>query len=106
MRVRIAIPPKSQGKTRSTHTAVPKSPQVSFQSPQNKTKGSKHHLSAPIALAADARAWANQTSRSYSPVSLLLLTSTSRSPHFIFNYSATTPTQSAAPLDTKHVFSF
>lgn len=69
MRVRIAIPPKSQGKNRSTHTAVPNSPQVSFQSPQNKTKGSKHHLSAPIALAADARAWANQTSRSYSPVS-------------------------------------
>lgn len=97
MRARIAIPPKSQGENRSTHTAVPKSPQVSFQSPQNKTKAFQAPPEGSSRLGGRHPGLGQPSKQKLLPLCLLLFTSTSHAPRFIFNFSATTPTWSAAP---------
>lgn len=92
------MPPKSQGKYRSKHTAMPKRPQASFQSPQNKMKAFQAPPECSDRLGCRRPCLGQPSEQKPLPLlSLLLLTSTSHSPQFIFNLSATTPRQSAVP---------
>lgn len=97
MRVRIAIPPKSQGENRSTHTAEPKSPQVSFQPPQNKTKAFQGPPERSSRRGRRRPGPGQPSEQKLLPLYLFLFPSASHAPHFSFNFSATTPTRSAGP---------